>query len=163
MRALWLGLACAAALVPSACGDVKADWGFEESVDWNVGEGSNHDDTDTIADPCADPDAGICNPLTSTACDADAGYACSYYAETGAFACLSDSTEVLGAACDADDGPWCGPGLACAPPDGGAGACVPFCCGDEECAGDATCAPFDYPTVAGPFGFCAVESADAGI
>jgi hypothetical protein len=161
MTARWLGLACAAALFLSACGDVKADWGFEEAVDWDVGEGSNHDDT---YDPCAGTDAGLCDPLTNAGCDADAGYACSYYqGALGPFACLSDSTEVMGAACDADDGPWCGPGLACDPPDGGPGLCVSYCCGDEDCAADVACAPFDYPDIAVSFGFCAVDTADAGI
>jgi hypothetical protein len=152
MTGRWLGLACVAALALGGCGDVKADWGFEEVVDWDVGEGSNHDNT---YDPCAGADAGLCDPLTNAGCDADAGYACSYtQGVLGPFACLSDSTEAMGAPCDADDGPWCGPGLACDPPDGGAGLCAPYCCGDDDCAADATCAPFGFPHIAPSFGFC---------
>jgi hypothetical protein len=159
--------ACAVALFLSACGNVKPDWGFEEKVDWDIGEGLNAD-TDGDAgeaptDPCADPDAGACDPLTNAGCDGDAGYACSFHDETeGSFACLSDSTEPEGSPCDAADGPWCGPALACAPGDGGSGVCVPFCCGADEC-GDGPCTPFDYPSVEGPFGFCSPESPDAGI
>ena len=151
--------ACAIALLACACGDVKADWGFEEKVDWDIGLGSDLADTDadggTIpTDPCADLDAGACDPLTNAGCDADAGFACSYYADAeGAFACLSDSTEPAGAACDDEDGPWCGPALACAP-GGGPGVCVPFCCSEEDCADGGACAPFDYPGLASAFGAC---------
>jgi len=163
-----LVLAWGAALLVSACGNVKPDWGFEEQVDWDIGQGSSRTDTDgdagaTSVDPCADADSGACDPFTNAGCDADAGYACSYYADSGAFACLSDSTEPADAACDAAAGPWCGPGLACALAGDGASVCVPFCCADEECAGGGPCTPFDYPNVEGPFGYCAPLAADAGI
>jgi hypothetical protein len=158
MTARRLGTACAAALWICACGSVGPDWGFEESVDWDVGAGSDHTVT---YDPCGDMDGGTCDPLTNSGCDAGAGYACSYYqGPLGPFACLSDSTEPAGAACDADDGPWCGAALACAPADGGPGACVPLCCGDDECDDGEACAPFGYDDVAPPFGRC-VEPADA--
>jgi len=163
-----LGLVCAVALVLSACGNVKPDWGFEEAVDWDIGEGigadSDGDAGATPGDPCADPDSLACDPLTNAGCDGDAGYACSFSAEAeGAFACLSDSTEPEGAACDAADGPWCGPALACALVADRAGVCVPYCCEDDQCAGGGPCRPFDYPEVAPPFGYCAGELADAGI
>jgi hypothetical protein len=149
--------ACAAALLFGACGNVEPDWGFEEKVDWDIGLGSDLEAADggtAPIDPCADLDAGICDPLTNAGCDADAGYACSYYAEAeGGFACLSDSTEPAGAACDGEDGPWCGPALACVP-GVGAGTCVPFCCGDDDCADGGTCAAFDYPGLESAFGAC---------
>jgi len=160
MTARRLGLACAAALLSGACGSVGPDWGFDEQVDWDVGEGSSHD---VVYDPCAGPDAGLCDPLTNAGCDAEAGYACSYCTGAGGpFACLSDSTEPAGSACDADDGPWCGPALACTPADGGVGVCVPYCCGDEDCGPGAPCTPFGYADVADPFGFCAPDPPDAG-
>jgi hypothetical protein len=169
MRVRRLAAACATCLAIGACGSVGPDWGFEQGVDWDVGEGSEHGDTSAdagspILDPCGAPDAGPCDPLTGAGCDGAAGYACSFYTAadgTGSFACLSDSTEVEGAACDAADGPWCGPGLACSPGDGSPGVCAPFCCGDAQCA-SGTCAPSGYPDVAAPFGVCADAAADAG-
>jgi hypothetical protein len=165
MAAIRLGLACVVALLWSACGHVKADWGFEETVDSDVGEGSSRADTDGDAgtvplDPCSDPDAGACDPLTNAGCDGAAGYACSFYAGSGGpLACLADSTEPAGAPCDAEDGPWCGPTLTCAP---GAGVCTPFCCGDDGCTGAEPCTPLDLPSIEGALGYCAPPAPDAG-
>jgi hypothetical protein len=172
MTAPKLAAICAASMALAACGSVGPDWGFDESVDWDVGAGSTYGDSDDAGagaiDPCADPAALACDPLTNAECDADAGYACSYYADdpggSGAFACLSESTAAEGAACDADDGPWCGPALACVPGDGTPGLCAPLCCADDDCgAPGAICDPLGYPEVEGALGACTAPSPDGGV
>lgn len=166
MDARGFAATCAAAVAFAACGSVGPDWGFEESVDWDVGLGSTHgaaDDAGAPAlDPCGDPDALACDPLTNGGCDADAGYACSFDPEggggAGAFDCLSGSTGPEAGACDDEEGPWCGPGLGCS-----GGICAPLCCGAEDCAGGA-CEPAGYENVEGPFGVCgAAAPADGGL
>jgi len=168
-----LAAICAASLIAVGCGSVGPDWGFDDNGDWDIGNCSSHGDTDGDGgtpsfDPCADTSALACDPFTNAGCDADAGLACSFYAETeggsGAFACLTDSTALEGEPCDADDGPWCGPALACQPGTGAPGLCAPFCCGDGDCAvAGGACVPFDYPNVEGPFGACEMAVPDGGV
>ena len=170
MTARGIAAMCAASFALWGCGSVGPDWGFDESVDWDIGAGSTHGDTDDAGaqavDPCADTSALACDPFTNAGCDAGAGYACAWYADGagGGFACLSDSTAAEGAPCDADDGPWCGPALACVPDDGTAGACAPLCCAAEDCASTGgACAPFGYAGLDGPLGACGMAFPDGGL
>jgi hypothetical protein len=173
MTARVLAAICAVSFVSVGCGSVGPDWGFDENVDWDVGNGSSHDDTEGDGGtqsfaPCEDTSALSCDPFTNAGCDADAGLACSFYAETeggsGTFACLTDSTALEGEHCDADEGPWCGPALACFSGTGEPSLCTRLCCGDEDCAtSGAACAPFDYPNVEGPFGACEAAAPDGGL
>jgi hypothetical protein len=91
-----------------------------------------------------------CDPRTNEGCDA--GQACDVGQEDGEvqLLCYPPPNEAaLGAECNLTYGPFCQGGLVCGP----AGACIPFCCGDEECTGpNEVCNPI--ATELGTLGGC---------
>ena len=73
-----------------------------------------------------------CDPRTNAGCTM--GQACGLGQEDGEvqLLCYPPPNEAqLGGECNLTYGPYCQGGLVCGP----AGACIPFCCGDDECTG----------------------------
>lgn len=73
-----------------------------------------------------------CDPRTNDGCAM--GEACDVGQEDGEvqLLCYPPPNEApLGGECNLTYGPFCQGGLVCGP----AGACIPFCCADEECTG----------------------------
>jgi hypothetical protein len=98
--------------------------------------------------------ASDCNPVTSKECTTS-GDGCDVVG--GAYTCLSGATEAECAACDANAGPWCGPGLTCLADNTGAGKCARFCCADTDC-GTGKC---DKTIAPGGVGLCVTTAGAA--
>jgi hypothetical protein len=92
-----------------------------------------------------------CDPFTNAGCAA--GEACDVGVDSDQALHLvcypPPNTQALGAACNAQSGPFCQAGGVCT---GSPGICVPFCCNDSDCSAGTSCAPID-PSV-GTLGGC---------
>jgi hypothetical protein len=144
-----------AAWLAAGCGSAGIEDYFEAEGDSDIG-GAHDAPADSgpeqpTGDPCAADSPWPCHPVTGAGCVGD-GFGCDFGPNGGVwgFFCFSDCTEPLGAPCDQASGPWCASGMTCY-----GGVCRAFCCGDEDCAGEAACLPGNWspPLEAGP-GFC---------
>ncbi len=143
----------AAALLLVACGEAKTTHYFDSEVDSDIG-GERYVEEDAGAqqlagDPCSADNPWDCEPVGAESCPE--GSACDYGQHQGAwgFFCYTDATEIEGASCDEQDGPWCTSGLSCVE-----GVCRRYCCSDEDCQSTG-CEPLSWDYVeGGELGIC---------
>ncbi len=87
--------------------------------------------------PCDASSLWGCDPLSNEGCGEN-GAACDFGADqqdnTG-FYCFEGSTQVLGASCDPQNGPWCAGGMTCVQ-----GICMAYCCSADDCKAGEQCA-----------------------